>query len=40
MHKVTSSSGAILGQVGQCILIFRLGNKQLSDRFIVLQGLH
>ena len=39
MHKVTSASGANLGPVGQCDIIFRLGNKQFFDRFIVVQDL-
>ena len=40
MHKVTSASGANIGQIGQCNLTFRLGNKQFMDWFIVLQDLH
>ena len=38
-HKVTSASGANLGPLGQCDLTFRLRNKQVTDRFIILQEL-
>ena len=40
IHKVMSASGANLGPKGQCDLKFRLGNKQFTDSFIVLQDLH
>ena len=40
MHIVTSVGGTNLGLLGQCDLAFRLGNKQFTDRFIVLQDLH
>ena len=39
VHKVTSASGANLGLIGECDLTFRLGNKQVTDRFIVLCNL-
>ena len=39
MLKVTSASGANLGPLGQCDLTFRLGNKEFTDRFIVLQDI-
>ena len=35
-----SASGANLGPKGQCDLTFRLGSKQHTDRFMVLQDLH
>ena len=38
MHKVTSASGANLGPIGQHDLTFRLGNKQFTNRFTILQG--
>ena len=34
-----SASGASLGPTGQCKITFRLGNKQFTDRFIVLQDI-
>ena len=40
IYKVMSASRANLGPVGQCDFIFRLGNKQLIDRFTVLHDLH
>ena len=40
MNKVTSASGANIGQIDQCDLTFRLGNKQFTDMFIALQDLH
>ena len=39
MDNVTSASGTNLGPVGQCDLAFRLGNKQFTERFIILQDL-
>ena len=39
MHEATSASGANLGPIGQCGLIFRLGNKQSTNRLVVLQDL-
>ena len=36
MHKVMSASRDIIGQIGQCDLTFRLGNKQFTDMFISL----
>ena len=38
-QTVMSASGAHLGPIGQCHLTFRLGNKCLTDKFIVLKDL-
>ena len=39
MYKVPSVSGANLGPIGQCYPTIKQGNKQFTDRFIVLQYL-
>ena len=40
MQNIISASGANLGQIGQFDLTFRLGNKQFTNRFIILQNLY
>ena len=39
LHKVASANGANLGPVGQCDLTFRLGNKQSTNKLIILWDL-
>ena len=38
-YKVTSDSGANLDPTGQCDLTFRLGNKQFTHMFTILQDI-
>ena len=39
MHKVASASGSNLRPIGHCHLTFRLGNKNLTEKVIVLKDL-
>ena len=38
-QKLMLAGRANLGPIGQCDLTFRLGNKQFTDRFIILQDM-
>ena len=40
MQNVASASENNVDLIGQFDLKFRLGNKQFTDRFIILQDLH